>query len=73
MTDPVDTDALRALSAWLYVESQFHKSQLAESAADEVDRLRAVIENAPHGSNCVWRALRAQDRYCTCWKVEAHA
>lgn len=48
------------------------------AAADEVDRLRSVIENAPHAADC-----RAQfhggDRYgnggdisyCICWKADA--
>lgn len=42
MTDPVDTDAVRELSTWLYDESHWDKSQLASAAANEMDRLRLM-------------------------------
>lgn len=43
----------------------------ALAAADEVDRLRAVIENAPHDGDCRgflngWAAAKP----CDCWKAE---
>jgi uncharacterized membrane protein len=110
MTDLVDTDALRGVSARLaavpasgtmeqrmtVVRAQVELT----SAADEVDRLRisdsnvtqqrdqlatalrrsdnendrlrAVIENAPHGQRC-WTAIRPSDNgmKCDCWKAEA--
>lgn len=69
MTDPVDTDALRELRVWLYEESQDDKSELAAAAADEVDQLRAVIENAPHAYECF--ADFAPGSECICWKADA--
>lgn len=43
------------------------------AAADEVDRLRAVIENAPHWPSCVHYAATWQTigDPCTCWKADA--
>lgn len=75
MTDPVDTDALRGVSARLaavpvsgtaeqrmtVVRAQVELTR----AANEVDRLRAVIESAPHREKC--RPHIA----CTCWKADA--
>lgn len=37
------------------------------AAADEVDRLRTVVENAPHESWCPTRNFKP----CTCWKADA--
>jgi hypothetical protein len=76
MTDPVDTDALN--TNWLRsVAGTLHSkaSHLMNAAADEVDRLRAVIENAPHGKECRGRWVVALPRNiyqgCTCWKADA--
>lgn len=38
------------------------------AAADEVDRLRAVIENARHGWDCT---DPDGGSFCTCWKADA--
>lgn len=43
---------------------------------DEIDRLRAVIENAPHDRACIARvSLHRHDPFsqpaCTCWKADA--
>lgn len=40
------------------------------AAADEVDRLRAVIENAPHGYPCAVTQQLRGDHPCTCWKAD---
>lgn len=42
------------------------------AAADEVDRLRTVIENAPHAPKCVQYAAAWQTigEPCTCWKAD---
>lgn len=82
MTDPVDTDALRA---WAVDARDIATgggsgpnllnvcADKLTAAADEVDRLRAVIENAPHDVECnegnVWRD--GSFMTCTCWKAEA--
>lgn len=101
MSDPVDTDALRDLSAWLYKESQAGKSAFVREAADQIDglrahnahmasehsavkaneehvvgelqRLHAVIENAPHEPDCLthWNAPGYDVKPCTCWKASA--
>jgi hypothetical protein len=41
------------------------------AAADEVDRLRKVIEDAPHDPICAIRARIYALRHCTCWKEDA--
>lgn len=38
------------------------------AAADEVDRLRAVIENAPHQLDC---SSETHAGHCDCWKADA--
>lgn len=67
MSDPVDTDALRKL---LYNDVTVEVIRLRHglrAAADEVDRLRAVVENAPHAFlECTARGLD-----CRCWKADA--
>jgi hypothetical protein len=81
MTDPVETDALRGVSERLAdvpingtmgQRMTFVRAQVElRTAADEVDRLRAVIENAPHGWDCTF-GRRGQWRVpCTCWKAYA--
>jgi len=93
MTDPVDTDALRAMAA----AGDYNMGPFAVAAADEVDRLReaqggeawfhkamearternrlrTVIENAPHAAECEqWdlepRTGHALSEHCTCWKA----
>lgn len=111
MTDPVDTDALRALvNQHNDLDPLGHQMwELAarsslRAAADEVgrlrvrcehldgeheqvkanrdqiivdyQRLRAVIENAPHDADC-WlledpdEGVLPSHRRCTCWKADA--
>lgn len=69
MTDPVDTNALRARAddddALGYPEA----AAIQRAAAVEVDRLRAVIENAPHHWQCHWDGVNIND-VCTCWKAD---
>lgn len=87
MSDPVDTDALRELLVLgappLSATAAGHDKWIGRvrlagiAAADEVDRLRAVIEDAPHDAAC----LTAANGYnvvalnlpgnCTCWKADA--
>lgn len=70
MTDPVDTDALRS-QQWQNVDELV---EWATAAAVEVDRLRAGIENAPHGHGCRhvdWVDGALQLGKCTCWKADA--
>lgn len=86
MSEPVDTDALRAMAAemdnddwtdWSSTEAHVNGEKV-DAAADEVDRLRAVIENAPHSYDCE-RVDRdgyqepSDDPFvtCTCWKANA--
>lgn len=82
MTDPVDTDALRMTASDLRETGGWHpwrddaqarkNWELIDAAADEVDRLRAVIEKAPHRIECnkgnVWRDGSTMP--CTCWKAD---
>lgn len=76
MTDPVDTNTLREAAAELR-GTRFTSRRLRNvdpfvlmcDIADKVDRLRAVIENAPHGSNCEHGLY--VDPTCTCWKADA--
>lgn len=39
--------------------------------AAEVERLRAVIEGAPHGEGCTGLPLNGKQMWCTCWKSAA--
>jgi hypothetical protein len=45
------------------------------ASADELDRLRAVLEAAPHSDTCTWPYgddhAEAYGNYCSCWKAEA--
>lgn len=79
MTDLVDTDALRETADAIgHLAGDVTAQQDIEAAADEVDRLRALVKSAPHAADC-----RAQfrggdrygnggdDRYCICWKAVA--
>lgn len=50
------------------VTREWHEDQM-RTAADDLDRLRAVIENAPHGRACRW--LYSTSHPCTCWKADA--
>ncbi|WIA95783.1 hypothetical protein [Curtobacterium sp. MCBA15_004] len=101
MTDPVETDALRAPTAddireeigwaetgpWTEIneavkarvaarQEVFDRWLKAHDAAvaDQVDRLRTVIENAPHGDSCLWphgdAHPDAQGSFCDCWKAD---
>jgi len=76
MTDPVDTDALRVVAHAADQDPLYRWAGDAfRAAADEVDPLRAVIENAPNGDGCGhvnWDTdglLRVGK--CTCWKADA--
>ncbi|MDF2895756.1 MAG: hypothetical protein K0Q46_2542 [Rhodococcus erythropolis] len=85
MTDPVDTDALREtaqVAAEVADAGELGWRALADSsdalnaAADELDRLRAVIENAPHALDCESRSHdflghEQEPGDCTCWKADA--
>lgn len=45
-----------------------------DAAAEEVDRLRAVIERAPHEPDCPFLlpiAMRIPEDKCDCWKADA--
>ncbi|MDK8171726.1 hypothetical protein QP735_04205 [Curtobacterium citreum] len=89
MTDSVDTGALRdlqALSGGILSRNLLKGSGVWKinrdvaralgAAADEVDRLRAVIEKAPHDTGCATPAEqllgvpRDPEQPCTCWKAE---
>jgi len=78
MTDPVDTDALRK-TAYELDGSDFRVVREAggvlDEAADEIDRLRSVIENAPHqiytDDTACPAAYGEEDAVCTCWKSRA--
>jgi hypothetical protein len=76
-----DTDALRALAdedsdERSDTEWMLDATRMIRDSADEIDRLRAVIADAPHAADC-----RAQfhggdrygnggdSRYCCCWKA----
>lgn len=77
--DPVDTDALREsavdadhIAGWFRDRGNEEERAVLghcrdgmTAAADEVDRLRAVIENAPHREKCRPHIAR------TCWKADA--
>ena len=70
MTDPVDTEALRTLANKMYDITV--RSSL-RTAANEVDRLRAVIAARQHDDLCaVWELSGGtSDEGCTCWKADA--
>lgn len=78
------TDELRALSVWLYDESQDDRSQLASAAADEMDRLRAAVhagEYLASSNNHLWKviedaphqldcSMQTHGGACDCWKAQ---
>ena len=68
MTNPVDTDALRDMGAALTTDGHTFGPRIV-AAADELDRLCAVIESAPHTAVCFQVLLAGKP--CTCWKAEA--
>jgi len=87
MADPVNMDALAA--AWRAKCEHYAATGITPSAhmsffdgytaargaaTDEVDRLRGVLENAPHDDRCPSAqnepGLHFTDE-CTCWKAEA--
>lgn len=82
MTDPVDTNALRD-AAWEKYASLngIHPHSIDrdtfnegwDAAADEVDRLLAVIGNAPHSNWCATEDSRRVYEFpsCDCWKADA--
>jgi hypothetical protein len=43
----------------------------ANAAADEVDRLRKVIEDAPHAHACQINWTSRENEVCDCWKASA--
>lgn len=48
-----------------------HNAAALRAAADEVDRLRAVIANAPHESHCSIHPAFGYTPNCTCWKAKS--
>lgn len=64
MTDPVDTNALRK-PPWSNLDAI---GALLDTAADDLDRLHAVIDNAPHQSDC---SMQTHAGDCDCWKADA--
>lgn len=76
MTDPVDTDVLREVSkrlAGVHVRGPNLAVVRArgelEAAADELDRLRAIVAESPsHARVCAWHATH-DGLDCTCWKA----
>jgi hypothetical protein len=46
--------------------------QLADAAITERDRLRKLIEDAPHDTECeITNIPEGHARNCTCWKADA--
>jgi hypothetical protein len=77
MTDAVNTDGSRTPYDHFPVLRQAY-SEGFERAHVEVERLRAVIENAPHASDAegrqrelLWREGFRRADQCTCWKSNA--
>ena len=72
MTDPVDTGALRKAGerADYY---QTGEGPIWRAAADEVDRLRTAIKDAPHDrdAECGFGVDGPDIHRCTCWKADA--
>lgn len=68
-----DTQKRRADDAWETLESNWwrnHYDELAklhEVATERTVQLAAVIEQAPHGQDCVWWRMAVTAK-CTCWK-----
>lgn len=72
----LSTDRCRelAVAVFSYRPSLVTKSRARSAlfaAATEIDRLRAVIENAPHMESCRRFYLSPPSAKCTCWKTEA--
>jgi hypothetical protein len=79
MSDPVDTGALRGRAALIRDEELSRgvrwltgsTSGMLSAAADEVDRLRASLDAAPHSEHCQMSYLSTYpNARCTCWKAE---
>lgn len=72
MTDPVDTDALRRDARVLAPGFPGIEKRLND-AADELERLRLAIENAPHENtrSTPCNAALFECAGCTCWKAGA--
>jgi hypothetical protein len=74
---PRDTLVTYALRVWANAVDKGNGSptpDLLRRSANEIDRLRSVIENAPHASWCGWlNADRPAEESaaCTCWKADA--
>lgn len=64
MAEALDGEARMFRPEDVVIERQ--SADMLRAAADKVDRLRAVIENAPHTGLCQWN----RDWPCTCWKVD---
>ncbi|PZE66910.1 hypothetical protein DEI83_06270 [Curtobacterium sp. MCBD17_021] len=84
MTDPVHTDALRksvnfeADSDTAFARGVMLLQRAVIASADELDRVRSVIANAPHDNHCPVsdRGAYFGTTYpyaprCTCWKADA--
>jgi hypothetical protein len=57
-----------------YAVGYSHAEGKCCAAADELDRLRALIEKAPHDQQCAYRlpiTMRIPEDKCTCWKADA--
>jgi hypothetical protein len=81
MSDSVDRDATADLTTLevnllrkdvaFWIEQSDIWKHLANDERDVTDRLRAVIENAPHFPGCeLFTAVNGQ-WMCTCWKADA--
>lgn len=90
MVDPVDTNApsvaaverdLLTKDVEFWIEQSETWKRLANDERDVTNRLRTVIENAPHEEDCCiedvtlvpgWEgAPTALRGHCTCWKADA--
>lgn len=83
MSDPVDTDAqgvadverallLKDVEFWIALSDIWKRLANDERAVS--DRLRAVLENAPHAhGSCLKQSDEGFDdrQPCTCWKADA--
>jgi len=76
MTDPVDTDALRRLAQSAEHGWDTETGPSLRAAANEVDRLRIVLTDAPHDTWCASHDWGNDNhpgdaRPCDCWKADA--
>lgn len=82
MTSPTP-EQMRALAAKMLATADWVRDEMPDlaeemedgtialrAAADEVDRLRAVIENAPHVPACNSNFGTPGRWPCTCWKAD---